>query len=286
MQETTSKYLLELDEQLRFLNLEMDSPIKVAETAIAITLKSIDKLKSFVIKYKFSSQLDEIHFFKKVKPLFLSRLIYYNHIYIIETHKPHGGEKALRKYLNNELQTLKQFFDKNLDFYKYYRTGSDYLDHKYFLRGKHDIKLSIDSFYFETDQRFSTSHDFKTAKIIANDQIQVYLETELANIERKELKAQSNLKSELLPKSTIFWTGSKIALIELLYAFHADGSFNNGKAELKQIADFIENSFGVELGQFNRTFLELRARKTGRTKYLDALKDKLIKRMDDADEML
>ena len=54
-----------------------------------------------------------------------------------------------------------------------------YLDYKYFVRGKHDIKLSLDTFYFEADHNFSTSHDYKVAKIIANDLIQVYLEDQL-----------------------------------------------------------------------------------------------------------
>lgn len=285
MIEFTSKYLSELDEQLRFLNLEIEEPIKVAECAIAITLKSIEKLKAYIIKYKFTNQVEEINFFKKIKPQFLSRLIYYNRIYIIETHRPHGGEKIVRKYLNNELLKLKAFFDTNLEFYKYVRTNSEYLDHKYFVRGKHDIKLTVDSFYFETDHRFSTSHDYKSAKIISNDQVQVFLETELAILERKELKL-SLQNSQLPPKSSVYWTGSKVALIELLYSFHADGSFNNGKAELKEVADFIEKSFAVELGQYSRTFLELRSRKMGRTKFLDTLKEKLIKRMDDADDSL
>lgn len=188
MNDTTQQYLSELDEQLRFVNLEFEDTIKVSENAVAITLKSIEKLKKFIIKYRFKSQQEEILFFKLVKPQFLSRLIYHNRIYIIETHRPHGGEKAIRKYLNYELDKLKIFFYNNLDFYKYYRTSSEYLDHKYFMRGKHDIKLSIDSFFFETDQRFSTSHDYKVAKIISNDQVQVYLETELAYLENRELR--------------------------------------------------------------------------------------------------
>lgn len=284
--EFVQKLYYELEEQLNFIHLETEDELKKAELSIQVALKVIDRLKTYIIKYKFHNQNEEIIFFKQLKPKFLSRLIYFNRIYIIETHKLHGGLKIVRRYLNNELQKLKQYFDDNLEFYKYFRTGSNYLDHRYFLRGKHDIKLSLDSFYFETDHRFSTSHDFKVAKIISNDQVQVYLETELANLERRELKTMNQQGSEVMQKSPVFWTGSKVALIELLYAFHAEGSFNNGRAELKEIAEFIEKAFNVELGQFNRTFLELRARKTGRTKYLDILRQSLIKRMDEADDIL
>lgn len=274
----------ELDSQLQFIRLETEEPIKAAELSIKVLLSVIAKLKKFTIKYKFKNEAEEIHFFKHFKPQFISKLIYHNRILNIETKKPYGGEKVTRKYLNNELDKLKRFFDNNLEFYKYHRTNSTYLDHKYFIRGKHDIKLSLDTFYFEADHRFCTSHDYKVAKIIAHDLVQVYLEDEIATIDRKELKAHS--KTEVLPKSTIFWTGSKVALIELMYALHAEGSLNNGKIELNAIADFIEKSFGIDLGQFHRSFLELRERKTGRTKYIDTLREKLIKRMDDADDLL
>lgn len=274
----------ELDSQLQFIRLETEEPIKAAELSIKVLLSVIDKLKKFTIKYKFKNETEEINFFKHFKPQFISKLIYHNRVLNIETKKPYGGEKVTRKYLNNELDKLKRFFDNNLEFYKYHRTNSTYLDHKYFIRGKHDIKLSLDTFYFEADHRFCTSHDYKVAKIIAHDLVQVFLEDEIANLDRKELKAHS--KAEVLPKPTIFWTGSKVALIELMYALHADGSLNNGKIELNAIADFLEKSFGIDLGQFNRSFLELRERKTGRTKYIDTLREKLIKRMDDADDLL
>ncbi len=40
---------------------------------------------------------EESHFFKKVKPNIVSKLIYYNAIYKIETKKPYGGDKASKK---------------------------------------------------------------------------------------------------------------------------------------------------------------------------------------------
>ncbi len=53
------------------------------------------------------------------------------------------------------------------------------MDDKYFIRGNYDIKYTLDSYYFESDSRFCTSHDFKVAKILANDLIQVYIENQL-----------------------------------------------------------------------------------------------------------
>lgn len=280
-----SGLLQELEDQLRFLGFEMDSPIKIAEAGFTITHNVIEKLKRFIAKYKFKSQSEEIIFFKKVKPQFLSKLIYYNRIYIIEINKPSGGEKIRRKYLQTELQNLKQYFDTNLEFYRYYRTGSDYLDHKYFVRGKHDIRLKIDSFYFESDPRYSTSHDYKIAKIISNDQIQVYLESELAQLERRELKQHVLLNEKDKNKhSKLKWTSSKVSMIELIYALQTHGVFNNGTADIKDIAMFFETNLNIELGDYYRTFLELRMRKTDRTKFLTSLSETLIRRMEMTDE--
>lgn len=272
--------LANLNEQLNFTDLEIDDPILRSENAIIIIINSIEKLKIIFEKEKPKSQEQEIDFFKNIKPKFTSKLIYYNAIFKIETKKPHGGERILKKYLNHELEKLKRYFDNNLDFYKYYRTGSNYLDHKYFTRGKFDVKLALDSFYFEVDHSFSTSHDFKVAKIMAHDLIQVYLEDKLLMIENKEPKE----KSQVNPKLKQTWTGSKVALIELLYALHTEGVFNNGASDLKDIAKYLEHVFEIDLGDYYRTFLELRMRKTSRTKFLSSLTDSLIKKMDEADE--
>jgi hypothetical protein len=71
----------------------------------------------------------------------------------------------------------------NFEFYHYYRSGSTHLDKFYFLRGgKHDIQLIPDSFYFERDTKFSTSHDFKVSKILANEMLTVYLNNKLLRL--------------------------------------------------------------------------------------------------------
>lgn len=282
MNSKATQLLSKLNEQLNFTDLEIDDPIQRSESAINIIINSIEKLKIIFEKEKVKSQEIEIDFFKNIKPRFTSKLIYYNAVFKIETKKPHGGERILKKYLNNELDKLKRYFDNNLDFYKYYRTGSNYLDHKYFTRGKFDIKLTLDSFYFEVDHTFSTSHDYKVAKIMAHDLIQVYLEDKLLILENKEPKE----KSQVNPKVKQTWTGSKVALIELLYALHTEGVFNNGASDLKDVAEYFENVFNIDLGQYHRAFLEIRMRKSDQTKFLNSLKEKLVKRMENTDDLL
>lgn len=278
--ESVSKLYHELEEQLNFIHLETDDPLKEAELSSQVIVNALEQLKKIIKKNKFRTQGEEIRFFKQTKPQFLSKLIFHISVYNIHSRMPKGGEKIVRKYLHHELQNLRRYFDNNLDFYKYYRTGSNYLDHKYFVRGKHDIRLTLDTFHFETDPLFSTSHDFKVSKIIANDLLQVYLEDAISSLERKE----NNMGTQEFPKTKLTWTDQKTALIELLYALHTQAVFDNGKADIKDIASYFENIFNIDLGDYYRAFMEIRLRKTGRTKFLNSLVQSLTKRMDEAEE--
>ncbi|RTZ01416.1 tetracycline regulation of excision, RteC, partial [Flavobacterium bomense] len=152
------------------------------------------------------------------------------------------------------------------------------LDSKYYIREKYDLKLMMDSVYFQADHRFTTSHDYKLARILANDEIKVFLEEQIQKLGSKTIQSPSQLSKSLK------WTGSKVDLIELIYALHSEGVFNNGATGLKEVITFFESSLEIELGQFNRVFLEIRNRKSDRTKFMNTLKNKLIIRMDDADE--
>ena len=262
-------FFCEFELEIEKIKKETIDPISQAKQALQYIHVKLKELYKWLKKYIFSSIEEEIHFFKELKPRILSKLIYYNSIYKIEAKKPCIGEKIIESYLNEELCKLKKFFDNNLEFYKYYRTNSTYLDYKYFVRGKHDIKLSLDTFYFEADHNFSTSHDYKVAKIIANDLIQVYLEDKLHSTLYRD-------KSLEPPK--LNWTGSKTALIELIYALHSQGVFDNGNVDIKVISKIFESAFNVNLGDFYHTFMELKSRKINRTKFLDNLSYRMIRK--------
>ena len=169
--------LVALEKQLETIYRVDDKPIMHAQKAIKATVNTFEELKTFVIKYAFNSKDEEIDFFKNIKPKVASKLIYYNEIYNIEINKPSGSNKAVKKYYAKEQTKIKDFYYSNKDFYKYYRSGSNSLDKKYFLRRKHDIRLTLDSSYFQSDYSFATSHDFKVAQILAYQALEKYLES-------------------------------------------------------------------------------------------------------------
>ncbi|WP_156309432.1 RteC domain-containing protein [Sphingobacterium endophyticum] len=274
MEKFYEETLYKLETAIYELEIEGNCSICKIEAVIHLIIECLSKVKEYVLNRGFKNIDEEIHFLKYQKSAIVSKLIYYNAIYKIETKKPYGA-KHIKKYLNSELRKLKRYFDNNLEFYKYYRTNNSFIDEKLFVRGKYDIKLSLDTFYFEADHSFSTSHDYKVAKIMANDLIQVYLENQLYNTSYQD-------KSSDLPK--LNWTGSKTALIELIYALHSQGVFDNGNADIKVIAKTFERAFNIDLGDFYHTFMELKSRKINRTKFLDSLCDALIRKMDEKEE--
>lgn len=269
----------EFEKTLGAYQIEIDDVLKLSEISANFCESTIERLRKKFMKQDQISPSDEINFFKNIKPLFASRLIYFISVYNIETNRPNGSVKFKRKYLQLELGKIKNYFDTNLDFYRYYRTGSTYLDHKYFVRGKQDIRLNIDTYVYETDPEFSTSHDFKISTILANDLLQVYLENELNKLDFQTIDRPNSL----IPKNMVSWTGSKVALIELMYALHTSGQFNNGQADVKAIAAYFEKIFDIELGNYYRVYLEMKIRQSP-TKFIDSLSYSLQRRIEEEDE--
>jgi hypothetical protein len=135
------------------------------------------------------------------------------------------------------------------------------------------MQPDTDLFRFECDLSFSSPCDRKVAKLLANDFLHTYLNSEIQktqNLVYQEQKAT-------LPISHITWTSSKTDLIELIYAICESGCF--GKVSLKRLVDYFENVFNVELGNPYHTYTELKER-FNRTQFLDELKASLITKMD------
>lgn len=273
------KILSQFETELNLIQVEVDDVLKQAEMSIQLCLSTIDKVRKTLLEHGCANEKEEAFFFKHIKPQFVSRLIYYVNIYNIETHRPNGLIKIRKKYFQLELNKIKNYFDDNLDFYRYYRTGSTYLDHKYFVRRKHDIRLNLDAYVYEIDPDFSTTHDFKISTILANDLLQVYLENEINKVDFQPVKKEP----DLIHKDTLHWTASKVSLIELMYSLHQSGVFNNGQSDIKAIATCFENIFNVDLGNYYRTYLELKIRQD-RTKFLDSLRENFIRKIEDEEK--
>lgn len=105
MEKFYNETLEKLETDIKELEMEADSSIQQVETVIRLIIKCLANVKEYVLNKGFKNTDEEIRFFKYQKPVMVSKLIYYNTIYKIETKKPYGA-KPIRNYLNNELKKL------------------------------------------------------------------------------------------------------------------------------------------------------------------------------------
>lgn len=238
--------------------------------------ETMNILQEYVIQNSFSSQMEEITFFKEIKPKFYSLLIFYHRLYNIEVSRPIGSEEEIKMYLQNELNLIRRFFEENRFWYQYHRAGETYLDEKLFLRNRKEPPLSFRIYDINAHPLFSTGFEYIFSRITANELLAGYLQKCLmSGVNDKQ--ALNFISSHPHP---LTWTDPKSALIEFAYAAKAKGTFNNGKASLKEITDYLQHVFNIELSNPTRVFQEILRRKTGYTSFLDSLRESYLKYID------
>lgn len=280
MKEKINKLLAQIDLEIDEIDLYGYDIIETSLSMVHRLRNILIDLKNQLQTYVFASKEEEISFFKNQKPELLGRLLYFYKVYRIETQCPTGSNEVIKHHINMELDSLTYFFNRNLDFYQYYRSNSTIYDEYYFIRGKTDISLCIDSAQFDKDPNFSTGYDYKVAKILANEMLRIYLNKKLQKLENESYieKQQHSINS----KTPVRFTGKKAALIELGYALVSSGDINHGNIEIKEFMNFLSSMFNIDLGGYYDAYIAMKERKD-RTTYLRKLTDNLIKRMDNDD---
>lgn len=277
MQQFISKINKNLNNQLQIIDIEEISLVNKAQKSIVCINSSLNKLRIFILNYTFKNEEEEILFFKDFKPRIFSQLIYHVKINNIEGKKPMGSFEIKQKYLLNELEKLTLFFNSHIEFYRYFRSNSIFLDNKLFVRGREDFHFHQDNPFIYTDPDFSTSMDYLVAEIMANDRLEVFLKTELDALTIKNSNPNWS-QLGMLGNISLQWTDDKTSLVELIYALDAIGSINKGQCEIRELTALFEHVFNVRLTDVYRTYIDIRGREIP-TKYLDNLRAALRQRM-------
>ena len=277
--------IAEFEKNLDSVQAQKEDILYAAEAGITQAERYLKRLRKEVVKKGFHTPKEEIHFFKHVKPRFFSKLIYYAKLFNIESKRPRGSVKSQIKYLNNEIKRLQSYFNENREFYHYYRRGSTTLDMLYFLRRNSDLKSATISLQFFFDEQFSTCQDSTVSTILAFDMLIDYLRAEIERLETTfKKRTNPNPNTIVMNKPTLSWTGSKTELIELIYALQSSGVINGGTADLKELSSMFEQVFNIDLGNYYHRFVEIRARKGDKTKFLNRLVEVLNNRIEDSDK--
>lgn len=253
----------ELNLSLEKISNAQQDALEQASKSIVILQEVMSRLKEFIRTYRFVSVEEEIHFFKDTKPTFLSQLLHQEKVFDLKLNQPCADKTQIQAFYNQSLEHLQQFARTNAKFYQYMLAGSTALDQEYFTCKQVDSR--------QDDAWFHTRHDATLATLWANHMTTVFIQDEL-----QHLTTTAHLQGMLR------WTASKAALIELIYALYYTGSVNSGR-DIKSIVKGVEVCFNTNLGNYYKTFQDLRLRKKGQTAFLDHLREKLQLRMDEFD---
>lgn len=277
MQAIQSEYFSNIDNTIDEIKRTFNDPIAATNKIVEVLEEKVNELQQFLITYKFNSVEEEIHFFKEQKPRLIAKLIYHNLILEIEANMPLIKKDKI-DFIELMLNEISLFTQRNKIFYQYYRSNATHNDTKYFMRFR-DGKLR----YYEThiinyDIRFCTSHDYNVSQFMANEMIVAYLERKLDTLNNYNFPNQTETNSNLN------WTGSRIDLIEIIYAFHTLRVINSGKTDIKELAAAFSQMFNLELQDYvYRDYYDIKNRKNSRIKFIDTLGEHLNKRLNEED---
>ncbi len=281
---TVSEFAVSLYEEMELslseINYKDTDYLQSSRISAVIILNSISKLKAFVLDREFTSKEEEINFFKRLKPKFYSKLIYHQKVISIQSHLPLAPLNGIKNYYLDELRKINDYISSNQELVTYYRSQATSFDEIYFLRKQPGSWLLMSSEDFDVDLNFTTIYDHWISKIMAFELVSEFIKSMLAKL---DIHQDLSGGEKSLTMANVNWTGSKVALVELLYALQSAGSCNNGNIDLKQLASHLENLFNIDLGNYYRVFQEMRIRRISRTTFLDHLKERLVQRMDEAD---
>lgn len=237
-----------------------------ASNGILACNKTLAELKEIVDKKDFNTVPEEIDFFKNVKPIPMSLLIYFTEVRSCELRMPKAGNTYKIQFLQKELRKINKFFHRNADFVHYMEQGYSYLDHQFFTRNhRNNFPFTPMTDYYQFPE-FSTSQDMLWAKVKAMYRFIHYIRQAL-----KRLKVHDSDIFEERRHKVLVWTGPKTALTELIYALFSNGAINHGAADINTITDSFEDFFNIKLENVYKTYSEIKARKSSKTKFLEEL---------------
>jgi hypothetical protein len=239
-----------------------DFPAHIGIT-INVIREAVYELEQFACNYKFTDQQEEIKFFKETKPVFVSQLLYNSKLFTIRLFDAYQDPESRKQYYYKQLKELADFTHANMEFYQYVMSNATYFDDVYFTRKGRKFTLP-------NVNPFSTSFDDKLARILANEMLKDHLINVLQHL------------GDNRQASALAWTASKAAMIELIYALHSAGAFNQSHADIKLIVTTFEQLFNVDLSGHYKIYGQLRERKKGKTSFLDQLKERLTQRFEES----
>lgn len=280
MQNTPSELLPVLLDKLQLISKTEARTLKSLSDSITVIQETLSDIRRYLELHTFSSPNETIHFYKRVKPEFDALLLYFFRLFRLEQACPLSDKEAIRKHYTDELSRIQAYYDLHREFVRYYRLDATHLDHFYFIPQPDTAWTTHqeDVLFYGLENHAPMSTPL--ASIKAFDRLQVDIAQKIAQLDN-----QPALPPKDPSKPGLRWTRSKADLIELMYALKAAKVFNDGdEVDIRQIANWLQSTLHIDLGNYYRVFQSIRIRKKVRTQFCGVLDEALTQFMNDADE--
>lgn len=273
--EKYSHIITELEVDLKRIAMTSKSMLNTAKSAIKRCRIALVELRWLVVSEGFPDMESEIQFFKEIKPVAYSSLLFYQTVFDIESFRSKYDPDRIRRYMKVKLDEIQLFVEENASSVQYYNCGFTYLDSLYFIRERDQIPVELRGSQYLMDEQFNTWQDHTFSVLRANDLLVEYLNREINQIDNQD---SSSLLSQF---SHLSWTGNKIDLVELIYALFFSRVINNGKITIKELTGLFCLIFNMDITKdIYRYFAEIQQRKIEQTKFMEQLKSVLQQHID------
>ena len=272
-EQTLSQFQEELD-MLQFTSLDFPTEIQHGH---ALCTRTLNQMRQLVIEHGFKDTQHEIRFFKEIKVVPMSHLIYYAEASSCIANKPKNHLPERLKYIKKQIVRVDSFLTKQIDFLVYMESKDDHLDQYYFTRGHMKQSLVTHRYPYLKDPDFHTDKDYLLAKIRGFGMYVAFLKREQQALVTKE-DTTAGLDSSLR------FTGKPIELVELIYALEAVGVFNHGNAGIADIVRGLGDIIDMDVKEVYKKYENLKTRKD-KIIFLKRLIAAFIKRIEDWDAL-
>lgn len=271
-----SHVIIELEEKLEQITKASDCRLTTAKLAIKRCRLTLVELKKIVISLGFPDSQSEIHFFKEIKPVAYSLLLFYQVLFELESFRTTYDSEGMKQCLKNKLHEIQQYMEEHADTVQYYHCGFTYLDRYYFVRNTAEIPIELRGEYYLMDEQFNTWQDYHFSVIRANEMLLKHLAQEINSLEGKP--HANDLQRFNHPD----WTANKIDLVELIYALYFSKVINHGKITIKELGELIGQIFDMDITKdVYRYYIEIQQRKIDQTKFIGHLQSVLQQHIDE-----
>jgi len=241
---------------------------------IGLIRRALEDIRQYIRKNPFIDLAEEIHYFKILAPPLYGQLIYFVTVTETSMDARHSNRERTEALLRLELAKTEQFFAKHGEFCQYYQLNRSHMDDRIFIRDArengrmdHIEVIMADDFCIGC---------YLAALLWANERLSGYFTEQLRILNDPDLP-----KNDTEDMPDLEWTDSTTDLVELVYALFLKGSFNHGKAKLKEIARWMAHYMKKDIANVYSSITNISQRKKVTLKFLDDLRDRTSRKLDD-----